>query len=296
MTLLMISPVSRRFVFYVCLSLLLLSGAMSARALTPFPGAAVDEEQSMQVMRYRLILSELTNRQGTISGDDERLLSGQLKRTVWQLPSGVGLTEVMDSVREALQGQRILYQCRAIDCGSSNFWANTVFENPRLVSRDKEQASVVSLVRDGEVNQVTVVYISLRGGRQPRVLVDELTTRDAVTDSAAAAAEYEAALAHSSGWLPELIAPDGELNSDSLQQLNQVLGSLSAGTLDRLHIIVNCYRGTRMDETIGCSDGLVSQMRPLIDSRVVLHSGGALTTAPDKSAQAAVRFVLWPGR
>ncbi len=270
--------------------------ALTAQALTPFSGAEQTENQTSQVSRYRLILSELTNRQGTISGDQERLLSGDLKRTVWQLPSGVSLSEVMAAVRDELQGQRLLYQCVAIDCGSSNFWANTVFDNPRLVSRDKEQASLVSLVKEGDLNLVTVVYISLRGGRQPRVLVDELLTADAVTDSAVTVAEFQAALAHSSGWLPRLFSPEGQLDSASAEQFAAVLGSLSAGTLDRLHIIVHCYRGTQMSETMRCSDGLVGQLRPMTAPRVRLHAGGALTPPPDKSVQTAVRFVLWPGR
>ncbi len=283
-----------------CLSVLLSFSAvllaLPAQALMPFPGAEESENETSQVIRYRLILSELTNRQGTISGDTERLLSGQLYRTVWELPSGVGLSEVMSSVRDQLEGQRILYQCQSIDCGSSNFWANDVFGSPRLVSRDREQAALVSLVKDGDVNRVTVVYISLRGGRQPRVLVDELLTSDAVTGGAVTVAEFQAALAHSHGWLPGLFSADGQLNSQSAEQFSAVLNDLSEGALDRLHLVLHCYSGSQMAETIRCSDAMVDEFRPLTGARVQLHSAGALTAPPDKSSQTAVRFLFWPGR
>ena len=285
----------RPSVLTLLLSLLLTLPA-SVQALTPFPNASVSEQTETQVSRYRLILSELTNRQGTISGDLERLLSGSLTRTVWELPAGVRLSEVVPQVRDQLQGQRILYQCQSIDCGSSNFWANDVFDNPRLVSRDREQAALVSLVRDGDMNRVTVVYVSLRGGRQPRVLVDELLTADAVSGNAVAEAEFEAALAHSSGWLPGLIDADGRLEMTALTQFNSALKSLSAGARSRLHLVVHCYRGTDLDETTACSDGVVGQLRPQLDAAIGLHSGGALTPAPVPSAQVAIRFIFWPGR
>ena len=66
--------------------------------LPPFPGSTVNnaltinsQSSGSNVSRYRLVLSELDNKQGQVFGERERRLSGDLNRRVDELPAGLPL-------------------------------------------------------------------------------------------------------------------------------------------------------------------------------------------------------------
>ncbi len=42
---------------------------------------------------------------------------------------------------------QVLYQCRALDCGSNPFWANEIFRNARLGGREQNQFYRVALLK-----------------------------------------------------------------------------------------------------------------------------------------------------
>ena len=270
--------------------------------LPPFPGSTVNnaltinsQSSGSNVSRYRLVLSELDNKQGQVFGERECRLSGDLNRRVDELPAGLPLEEVLTHYLNQVDGERLLYLCRGIDCGSSHFWANDVFGISRLVSREKDQAYFASLSAKNGKNVVKIVYISLRGGREPKALIDTLTTTDAVMAQTATMSDVSAALAHTSGWLPGLVVNAGHVDIDSSQPLITVINQLSAGVKSRLQLIMHCYDGVHIDDTLACSNTLASELQSALPGLEV-RAQGALTPSPDSAATPAVRFVIWPGR
>lgn len=264
-------------------------------ALKAFPASQPFSAEESTVNRYRLILSELDNEQGKISGEVERRLSGQLYRRIDDLPAGLSLDEVLSFYRNQANVGRVLYTCRGLDCGSSHFWANEVFGVSRLVSREKDQAYFVSLSTVDGKNHVSVVYISLRGGREPKALVDTLLTSDAVMEQTVTMDDVRTALADSSGWLPGFEVTSGQFDSASSKPLITVINQLSAGVKSRLQLVVHCYRGTHIDDTFKCSDTLADELKAVLPG-ISVRSQGALTPSPDAAATPALRFVMWPGR
>ena len=270
--------------------------SVSSVALPVFPGATPGATSSDSVSRYRLVLSELKHIQGNTFGEQERRLSGQLQREIYDLPQGVGLSELSAFFSDALSGQQMLYQCLGIDCGSSHFWANDIFSEARLVSRDKEQAYLAALTSVDGKNQLTVIYISLRGGRQGKVLVDTLTTSDPVLAGAATREQIRTTLASSSGWLPGMVVAGNELDVQGSDALIQEINSLASGVKQRLNLVVHCYRGTKIDDTLACSEKLANSLREQLDGDIRVYSAGALLPAPETGVHFALRFTFWPGR
>lgn len=272
-------------------------------SVPPFPGSRSNDSlvvstqgtADTNVSRYRLVLSELDNKQGQVSGERERRLSGQLRRRIDDLPVGLALEEVLNHYLNQVEGERLLYLCRGIDCGSSHFWANEVFGISRLVSREKDQAYFASLSTDSGNNVVKIVYISLRGGREPRALIDTLLTTDAVMAKTVTMTDVSAAFAHTSGWLPGFSATAGHLDVESSQPLISVVNQLSVGVKSRLHLIVHCYDGVHIDDTLACSQVLATELQGAL-SGIQVRAHGALTPSPDSAATPALRFVIWPGR
>lgn len=281
--------------------------SVDTQALAPFPGSTFNTSlisntstnalsgTANAVTRYRLVLSELDNKQGQVFGERERRLNGLLNRRIDDLPLGLSLEEVLDHYLSQIESERLLYLCRGIDCGSSHFWANDVFGISRLVSREKEQAYFASLSAQNGKNIVKVVYISLRGGREPKVLIDTLETSDAVMADTVTMADVSGALAHTAGWLPGFITKAGHVDLERSQPLIDVINQLSVGVKSRLHLVVHCYDGVQIEDTLICSKTLANELQGTL-SGIDVRAQGALTPSPDSAATPALRFVIWPGR
>ncbi|MCD8523251.1 MAG: DUF4892 domain-containing protein [Saccharospirillaceae bacterium] len=114
--------------------LLLLAGLMMSPlwALEGFPQAALQDDKTQEVTNYRLVLSGLKRNQATTFGELERRLDGNLWRRVWAVQDRVPLDTVIEHFTRQLADSAVLYQCRALDCGSNPFWANEIFGNARL--------------------------------------------------------------------------------------------------------------------------------------------------------------------
>ena len=278
----------------------LMFGMMQVQALDAFPQATLQDEKKQEVTNYRLVLSGLKRTQATTYGEQERRVSGSLWRRVWAVDEGFQLKEVEEHFRAQLQDISILYQCHALDCGSSNFWGNDIFANARLVGREQNQFYLVALHNGGgERKTLYVLYIVQRGTRQIMVNLDILTTTDVIQYEARIEDQISHALSQSAGWLPGLEVTDGRLDSDKSAPLLTVLRQLSPVLKHRLYLVVHCYDASHMADNIQCSERLAEQIRAAtFDGRyeISVSGQGALTPAPDNDVRPALRFVFWPGR
>lgn len=292
----------------VATCLLLMSALWSCRAfaevqepgIAPFGSANLLEQSKDTVGHYRLVLSELKRSRATTYGEQERRLSGELWRQVWAVDKGFDLDEVSQFFSQQLQSYEILYQCQALDCGSSHFWANQVFSNSRLVGREQYQRYMVakSATVDGKT-QVFVIYIVQRGSKQILVNVDRLITRDEVNLESVNSKQILSALNGHFGWLPGLMVTDGRLDLQQSQALISVLKGLTASNKRRLYLMTHCYDANQMADNLQCSERLAKQLRvATFDGAHELNilGQGALSPSRNNSLQPALRFVFWPQR
>lgn len=285
--------------WFVWLAVWMAAPAM-ALEIQPFSQSQLQDEQQQTVSSYRLVAGGLTRTQATTVPSRELRLNGTLWRRVWAVEPRFSLTEVATHFQRQLEALPTLYQCRALDCGSSHFWANEIFRNARLVGREQFQLYRVAVQQEpGSDRKILyVLYVMQRGTRQVMVNLDILTTTDAVSLNEDLSTLVRQQLSLSHGWLPGFEVQRNTLDVTASAPLLQVLKELPAAEKARLYLIVHCYDGNRMDENMRCSDALAGQLRQAVDGgpgQLNVQGLGALT-APPGEIKPALRFVFWPAR
>ena len=285
------------------LMLLLAVMAFSARAITPepFPQASLMDDKHQSTSGYRLILSGLKRNQAVTYANEELRLKADVWRRVWSVPEQVPFDELISHYNHQLAGSETLYQCRGLDCGSSNFWANEVFSNARLVGREQNQFYQVTREATGKPGETRlyVLYLVQRGSRQLMVNLDVVTTQEPVSLRASEREQITQAMAASSGWLPGFVVQDGRLDEEQSKVLIAELKALTPALKRRLYLVVHCYEASYMSDNLQCSERLAKQLRvATFDGSTELNitGQGALTLPADNNLKPALRFVFWPGR
>lgn len=149
--------------------------SVQALELTPYPNSQLLEEQERSVQNLHLVASSIRKVSGRLRAQDEIWLAGEQQRWLLQLPDGHDVRAGMDFYQRQLEAvsAQTLFQCAARSCGSSNLWANDVFNVARLYGPDKDQQYRLLLVR-GEVPVYVVLYGVRRGNGRVMLLVDRV--------------------------------------------------------------------------------------------------------------------------
>ncbi len=279
--------------------LMFVSGLVSAE-IQPFASARLLEQEKMPVDHYRLVISELKRSQATTFGEQERRLDGDLWRRVWAVQPGFALDEVSEFFQRQMSELELIYQCQGLDCGSSHFWANSVFKNGRLVGREQNQHYWVAKrpLANGR-SEVWVLYLVQRGSRQVFIAMDRVVTADEVSLQQLSKEQIQAALRQNSGWLPGLVADNGLLNEERSANLIEVLKALPGRDKRRLYLMMHCYDASLMADNLLCSERLAKQLRVATfneTSELNIIGQGALVAAPDDGLSPKLRYIFWPQR
>lgn len=182
-----------------------------------------------------------------------------------------------------------------MDCGSSNFWANKVFNNSKLYGRDINQA-YVAVIDPKQKDKIHVLYAIQRSKQTIYFNIDEVDSSDAVEDDAVEKQKITTALSKESGWLPGLHTIDGRIDEQESEILIDTLKNLDAGIKRRLYLVVHCYQANNMADNFACSTRLSQQLRAAIydDFEIPVYGHGALTLPPGSELKPQLRFMLWP--
>ncbi len=260
-----------------------------------FPRAELLEENQFNNAEYRLVISGLKRKRAETSGEVERLITGDVERQFWQISTNHEVEQIIDYFLDQWQNAKILYRCKGLDCGSSNFWANEIFNNAKLYGRDKNQAYVVAMV-PGSPNRIYVLYAVQRSKQKLFFNLDQVTTNDQLVDDDVQRENLINALQKETGWLEGFYTLDGQIDEKKSDLLISTLKSLDSTVKRRLFLVVHCYQANNMAENIACSSRLAQQLRAATYQGVEIpvFGQGALTLPQLNNLQPQLRFVLWP--
>jgi hypothetical protein len=289
---------------FFLLALMVLSTAQvhavdNKKIIEAFPRAELIEEAQISYTEYRLVLSGLQRIEAVTSGEVERLITGDVNRQFWQISTNHEVEQILDYFLSQWQelGAKVIYRCSGLDCGSSNFWANGIFNNAKLYGRDSDQAYVVAMI-PGNPNRIYVLYAVERSKNKLYFNLDQIISSDAITDDNIERQNIMTSLKKESGWLGGFNTVDGRIDEKKSDILLSTLKNLDKTMKRRLYLIVHCYKENNMADNLSCSNRLAQQLRAAIyqDFEVPVYGHGALTLPRGKDLKPQLRFMLWPSR
>jgi len=197
--------------------LVLFSSMAYANEVAPLPNgitidqsAELDKQTTQTVRDYRFPLGAVVKINRDVRIDKEQQLSGQLTRTTWEMPKSFDPSELLQELRDQVVTQKgeILFECDGRDCGTSNIWANDLFNNADLYGRDDYQRYFAAKLDD----QYLAAYAVRRGNRRVYLHLDQITEADQAVPWLVLLVER--------GWvkLPNIEEPTLKLLADHLQQ------------------------------------------------------------------------------
>jgi hypothetical protein len=134
-------------------------------------------QQSQQASPYyTLPLSAMRKVNGVIGAEYDRMLSGTLTRATWQMQPGLSAQNAFKIILGELTDKqaKILYQCFGRKCGSSNQWANQVFQEARLYGIDAKQAYAALEQTMGNNQTHYALYATERGNKKVFLHLDRI--------------------------------------------------------------------------------------------------------------------------
>lgn len=161
------------------------SGAVDHELIARFPGAEIVDYRTPGTTNYRLALDRMQRVNGRVSAGREERVNGTLTRITYRIPEGYSSADVFAHYStQMLTAGPELYRCQGRGCGSSNFWANDVFENRILYGPDADQYYLVSTVGSDErhISAYLALYVITRGNRSVYAHLDILEMRGLVSD------------------------------------------------------------------------------------------------------------------
>lgn len=137
-----------------------------ALILEPYPGSqVVNATDDGQIASRRIILGALKKINNVLEPKFYEYIAGTQSSTTYYVPGERRVDRVVEFYRDQLaKSARVLFRCEGRSCGSSNYWANTVFRTPILYGPEQFQSYMIA--RDLDTNAYIAIYVGQRGTKK----------------------------------------------------------------------------------------------------------------------------------
>ena len=278
----------------VCSLLTFLPSARAAAILDAYPGAeVVGSNTDPKVTTRRIFLGSLKKINNVLEPESLEFVSGSRQSTTYYIPNERRVGKVMEFYKDQLsKSARILFECHGRDCGSSNYWANTVFQTPILYGPEQYQNYLVGrLIDQGDY---VSIYIGQRGTRKIYVHIETTITslKSPIADDVA----ISAALTSTGRYVISLA--EGDTNIDSI--VESVAKSMNNNRGIRLTLVAHDHlqdgetikqgqqRTLRLSESV--RSALVSA--GIAEDRLSAYGVGPLSPLEDKDSSRLELLVI----
>jgi hypothetical protein len=154
-----------------------LAAASSADMPAPFPQSELVSSTPVSSRGHLVLFSPVREVNNEIRSETMARLPVVGEGRLYEISRDSDRAKARDFYMNELQsaGARILYECKARDCGRSNVWANQIFGQRVLYGRDTTQDYFIAgMTADDGSHWLTLVYTVTRGNLREYIWVEHL--------------------------------------------------------------------------------------------------------------------------
>jgi|GEM_PF-1575384 len=155
--------ITQFFVLYITFN----ASVVFASAIPLYSHANLEYQKISQAQEHQFLLSTPKRISNTLNIEKEVLLAGDRSNLLLKIkPTGSSKEAYL--FYKGLIGERgqVSYSCEERACGSSNYWANSIFNESKLYGRDSEQYYLAGRLNIKGQHYFVSVYIVKNGRKQ----------------------------------------------------------------------------------------------------------------------------------
>lgn len=286
--------------------LVLLTGGLEATAeddggLAPYAGARVANSRvDQEVAHYDFVLGAVERTGGAMRAKRSVRLAGRVEKMTFEIPAGISTEEVAEHYRGQLakQDYRVLFECRARECGKSTVWANSVFGQATLYGPDSYQRYLAARRQlDGDDERLVAIYVTRRGNRKVYAHVETFSPSapsglggPSTGSAPSQGSNIVTALDRDGFVVLEGVRPgsNGQLGVASRRALREIGAQLEASSGEPYVVVCHLYGSDTPESARALSENCAEQARAALDpdGRLQLKIFGAGAYLPRSSGPA----------
>lgn len=143
-------------------------GAKDSEFFERYPRSKIDDYSEGDTDDYLIALGAPKTVNGVMVLENSSRLSGYLTRLTYRAPDGDSSELLFEHFRQQLASQphRLLYECHARQCGSSNNWANRILGISKLYGPRSYQHYLAAELETDKGQLLVVLYAIQRGNKR----------------------------------------------------------------------------------------------------------------------------------
>ena len=150
------------------------AGSSDYQGLVRYPNAKIDKYSPAQQVEYQLALGVLKKVSGQLQPEYSNWVEGRLTRITYRIPDGHDERAAFNHFAGQLQAGELLFECHGRDCGSSNYWANSIFGIATLYGPEDNQHYRVTKLNSAGQELIVALYSIKRGNKRVYTHLDLL--------------------------------------------------------------------------------------------------------------------------
>jgi hypothetical protein len=194
--------------------LVLVSAAvrLEANPLLPvFADSEMEYTNTSEQQSHTILLSSPKRISNALVIENKRKVIGLKSESLYTVNAGSSIADAFEFYKKQIARLgEVLYECKKRACGSSNYWANNIFDEHRLYGRDSGQYYLAGKIKD----KWFTIYIVQNGLRKNLVYLSEISPQ-----------------ATSQDWTNGQLVSAGLLSEEQLGQIKKILSTQATSHL-----------------------------------------------------------------
>lgn len=252
-----------------------LRGSSDIAVLQRFPESWITEYQQPASVSYLLALGTMRREGGRVVPENSIRTRGTLTRITYEVPQTYTGADVFSFFEKQIDARayKRLFSCTGRDCGTSEYWANDVFDIRTLYGPERNQYYLAAEIGDPGNERYLCVYIITRANRRIYAHVEYLEAdRSDLTGDRGSVNQDLLILREEGSLRLQQLRFDAEDRLVGEAGLGEVLPLLQANPQLRFYLVATLRRNGTLEELLAHSLNRATAVR---DALVELGVDGA---------------------